>query len=208
MKTMNKTDKKGFTIIETLVAISILTLSLTGPLLIITQALKASNYSRNEIAAFYLAQEAIEHIRNLRDETSLTSVPDTAWLDGITGGVACAAAGTCVNDYLSAPIYTFGLDHSSGSYAFASCGSGECAPLLYDNSVGGDAIPYGGNGASNSMFTRTIWLTTVPGDNPADPIATPPTREVVVHVEIRWKQGTTDSKFILEDHLLNWKLEK
>lgn len=207
----NKTQG-GFTILETLVAISILMLSITGPLVIISQALKASFYSRDQITAFYLAQEAVEYIRNLRDETSLNSALDyTGWLSGITTQTSCQSIGTCVNKYTDAvPTYKFGLFRSGNSYQLLICPTTGCAPLTFDAAAfTTGSLPYGGTTGVSSIFKRTIWLTTVPGD--AKNVDTPegvPYREVVVHVEVRWKQGTTENKFIIEDHLLNWKLEK
>ncbi|MES3005800.1 MAG: prepilin-type N-terminal cleavage/methylation domain-containing protein [Patescibacteria group bacterium] len=206
---------RGFTIVETLVAISILMLALTGPLLIITQALKASYYSRDQITAFYLAQEAVEYIRNIRDKTSLSSeLFDTDWLNDVTGGSTCATTGTCVNKYDEpVPQFKFNMTHQGAGYTFVNCGSTDCAPLSYDdlvqNGVFNDAVPYGGNGTGNSIFSRTIWFTTVPGDDKIpDYDSGVPLREVVTHVEIKWMQGTSQHKFVLESHLFNWKLEK
>ncbi|MEI6553492.1 MAG: hypothetical protein WCO09_02890, partial [bacterium] len=66
-----KNEAGGLTMVETLVAISILTIAVIGPLGIIAQALHTSYYSRDQITAYYLAQEAIENVRNLRDNRGL-----------------------------------------------------------------------------------------------------------------------------------------
>jgi Tfp pilus assembly protein PilV len=210
-------NNKGFTIIETLVAITILMLALTGPLVIIAQALKASFFSRDQITAFYLAQESVEYIRNLRDETSLSSdITSDQWLSGILGD-DCLTTNTCVNDFSqSVPQYKFNLVYTGQGYQLVPCDTTGCAPLNYQRGVSND-VPYGGSGAEVSPFTRTIWITNTPGadnalvENPANPSELSmyiPMREVMVHVEVTWKQGTADNKFILESHLLNWKLEK
>ncbi|HRY62543.1 MAG TPA: hypothetical protein P5056_02125 [Candidatus Paceibacterota bacterium] len=57
----------GFTIIEALVAISILTIAVTGPLSLASKGISYSSYAKDEITAFYLANEAIDVIRNIRD---------------------------------------------------------------------------------------------------------------------------------------------
>jgi prepilin-type N-terminal cleavage/methylation domain-containing protein len=75
MKSKNKHNKKGFTLIETLVAISILMISITGPMVFAAQGLQASMYARDQITAFYLAQDAVETVRNIRDNYAL-------WLQG------------------------------------------------------------------------------------------------------------------------------
>lgn len=63
----NTQKEKGFTLIETLVAISILLLSIIGPMEIAARGLFSAYYARDEITAYYLAQEGVEYVRNLRD---------------------------------------------------------------------------------------------------------------------------------------------
>ncbi|MBC7766986.1 type II secretion system protein, partial [Arenimonas sp.] len=60
-------QNKGFTLLETLVAIFILTLSLTGPVYIASVAFHNTIDSRDNISAQYIAEEVIEVIRNKRD---------------------------------------------------------------------------------------------------------------------------------------------
>ena len=64
-----KKNKKnsGFTFVEVLVAVSIFTLSILALLVILTQGISNTNYARQKITATYLAQEGIEHGRNIRD---------------------------------------------------------------------------------------------------------------------------------------------
>lgn len=57
----------GFTIIETLVAISIFTTSILVLLAVLTQGISNTSYAKKKIIAGYLAQEGIECIRNTRD---------------------------------------------------------------------------------------------------------------------------------------------
>lgn len=53
-------NKQGFTMIEALVAITILLIAVIGPLSLLATALRDSLYLRNEITANYLAQESLE----------------------------------------------------------------------------------------------------------------------------------------------------
>lgn len=62
---------KGFTLIETLVAVFILGVSIAGPITFVSSALQSSYYSRDQVTAFYLAQEAVELIKNIRDTNLL-----------------------------------------------------------------------------------------------------------------------------------------
>jgi len=58
---------EGFTLVETLVAISIFTMSILALLVILTQGIANTNYAKHKITASYLAQEGIEYARNVRD---------------------------------------------------------------------------------------------------------------------------------------------
>ena len=69
--------KRGFTLIETLVAISVLVVAITGPLTLASQSLFAAVYAKDQTTAFYLAQEAIEMVRNKRDNNILTFLGGT-----------------------------------------------------------------------------------------------------------------------------------
>ncbi len=72
--------KSGFTLIETLVAFSVLTLMFLGPITLISKSISFAIVSQNNITAFYLGQEAVEYILNLRD-TNLLKGQD--WLYGM-----------------------------------------------------------------------------------------------------------------------------
>lgn len=69
----------GFTIVETLVAIAILSLAITGPLALAERSLVAARGAGYEITAFYLAQEAFEFVKNVRDGT-FTDGGGSDWL--------------------------------------------------------------------------------------------------------------------------------
>lgn len=74
-KKFNKSNKgrqilslsKGFTLVETLVAISIFTGSILGLMSVLASGISNTNYAKQKMIASYLAQEGIECIRNTRD---------------------------------------------------------------------------------------------------------------------------------------------
>ncbi len=81
--------KNGFTIVETMVAVAVLLIIIAAPLTLAERALASADAARQEITAVYLAQEAIEFVRNLRDTNTLAKV---AWLTGLD---ACEDAAGC-----------------------------------------------------------------------------------------------------------------
>src|SRR3989338_3805622 len=62
-----KSKNEGYTLVETLVAVSIFSVSILGLLVALSQGLADTGYAKKKIAAAYLAQEGIEYIRNMRD---------------------------------------------------------------------------------------------------------------------------------------------
>jgi type II secretory pathway pseudopilin PulG len=74
---------KSFTLIETLVAISILTTGILAISSLISYLISVSSISKQRLVAAYLAQEGIEIVRNLRD-TNLISLRN--WDYGLDNG--------------------------------------------------------------------------------------------------------------------------
>lgn len=58
---------RGMTLIETLVAVSILAVAIVAPMSLTIQSLLSAYYARDQVVAFNLAQEAIESVRSVRD---------------------------------------------------------------------------------------------------------------------------------------------
>src|SRR3989344_6315966 len=71
MKKNNKLNKSftrtGFTLVETLVAISIFTTSILGLMSVLASSISSSDLVKQKIIASYLAQEGIEYVRSMRD---------------------------------------------------------------------------------------------------------------------------------------------
>ncbi len=73
---------KGFTLLETLVAIAILAIGTAGPIYMAARSLTLARNSANRMTASFLASEGIELARQARDEAYLTNYPNdsaTAW---------------------------------------------------------------------------------------------------------------------------------
>jgi len=98
----NFQKRRAFTLVETLVAITILTFAVTGTFLTANNALIAAATSRNQLTASYLAQEGIENVRLLRDNAYLsaysaggTSVSVNAWSGFLAGPISTCVAVSC-----------------------------------------------------------------------------------------------------------------
>lgn len=73
----SKKNFGGFTLVETLIAISILLIAVVGPISLIGDALHKLYYAKDQMIAINLAQEGIEVVRQQRDSEMLAvSAPD------------------------------------------------------------------------------------------------------------------------------------
>jgi len=73
---------KGFSLIEVITAVFILTVGVGGAFSLIYQTLSAVYTVRSELTASFLAQEGVEIVKNLRDNAWLESraATSTSWL--------------------------------------------------------------------------------------------------------------------------------
>lgn len=134
---------RGMSLVESLIAIAIL-LTVTSAVMTTAQgSLRATYSSRDQITAFYLAQEANEYIRNTRDSNTLSETNE--WDRYL---VSCIDT-TCLVDTSKTPA-AGGLE---------ICG-GVCEKLRYD-SVNNQ---YGYTSGEESQFVRYITLEQ-PGTN-------------------------------------------
>lgn len=135
---------KAFTLLETLVAVAVLMMALLGPFSIAQQSLKSAYYARDQVTAFYLAQEGVEFVRAVRDQNYLAG---NAWLSGI--------GDTCTNTLCTVDFPNF---------SYASCPQNTCAPIKVSQ-IGG---LYNHASGIDSPFTRTVTL--VPSGSNADQV--------------------------------------
>jgi type II secretory pathway pseudopilin PulG len=78
--------KKGFTLLEALVATSILMVAVAAPITIAQKGLSSAVYSKNQMIASYLAQDAIEYVKNVRDQNFIANIGNpnpVDWLNGL-----------------------------------------------------------------------------------------------------------------------------
>ena len=121
-----KKYNKGFTLIETLGAISILLIGIIGTYASIRRSLSSSNFSRSHLVASYLGQEGIAIVRNIRDTNWLQG---RSYNDGLANGdYEANYTNTSLNPLSCSPDCTYAdlrfpkLD-SNGSYGYNDSGT-------------------------------------------------------------------------------------
>src|SRR3972149_6530079 len=83
--------KDGCTLLEVVLAIFILSLSAFGGFSLIQSTVISASLSKQKLTAYYLAQESLEVVRNIRDGNWLKRREDSGvlWTDGILTGGEC-----------------------------------------------------------------------------------------------------------------------
>ncbi|QQG38227.1 MAG: prepilin-type N-terminal cleavage/methylation domain-containing protein [Candidatus Kaiserbacteria bacterium] len=170
---------RGFTLIETLVAVSLLSVAIVAPMSLTGRSLAAAYYARDQVTAFHLAQEGIESVRHARDHNILLN-----------------ALGTPADLLAGIPSTTgdpFTVDTTNND-AMALCNPLEACPALRTN---GEL--YGYNEDWNSTrFTRSISAVFVDGS----------TDEVKVNVVVSWQSGAFQSRSVtISENLYRWVRE-
>lgn len=170
-------SKAGFTVLESIVAIMILSLSISGVFSAVQQGLAQTALSKEETRAFYLVQEAVEIIRNKRDSNQLSTIngPAVSWLQGIVGAVDCPAGGICRVDAYAAD-------------KIQSC-AGSCENLKLD----GTTYIYNYTSGNLTNINRKVQIESVNAD------------EIKIIVTVSWptKWGF-EREFKVRTHLFNW----
>ena len=190
----NLPAKRGFTLIETLAAVVLLTISITAPMLLTVRSLSSAYYARDQFTAFYLAQEAIEAVHQVRDNQILTIAKTSAGgidlfpcaIDG-TGGTAPKSF--TVDGRPPAPADVIRTTGSVGA-CINSSDPNSCPPLESDGQLYGYEM-----GWSNTNFTRYVNACYVGGD----------TNEVQISVTVKWQTAAQNERtFTISENMYRW----
>lgn len=171
----------GFTMIETLVAISLLTIAIVAPMSLTEQSLSSAYYARDQVTASYLAQEAIEAVRQVRDDNVLLT-----------------ALGTPTNLLTGLPSTTgqpFIIDTRNDWMQLCS---GACPNVQTDGT-------FYGYGQGMSGWTSTYFNRTVTAAFANKPDGTQDTDEITITVTVSWQSGGFQARSItMRENLYRW----
>ncbi len=179
---------RGFTLIETLIAVLLLSIAITGPLTIASKGLTATMVAKDQFIAFYLAQDAMEQVRYLRDSSCLTKVPDAtgcpvaSWLASLNVCKTSVNASGCYLD-------STGFDPATPT----ACPAGGCPVMFYDSST--NSYRYTAGAQTPQRFVRTVKITNSVAD------------EAIVTVTVTWTDlaGVTHQPVTIRENIFRWE---
>lgn len=164
-------QSRGFTLVEVLVAISILVVAVVGPMTIAMRGLQSAFFAKEQLTATFLAQEGAELIRMHRDQYAMAQegTGNDNWLGTLPA--ICKAAQGCDVDIRALAT-------------FSNCATANACRLRYDAAgvTSASRGMYTHSGSSpHSPYTRVVRLTDQGGGNNSD--------EVLVTVAVSWQSG-------------------
>lgn len=181
--------KRGFTIVETLIAVFILVVSIAGPLVFASTALQSSYYAQDQITAFYLTQDVVETIKNIRDQNRFACTNANDWLTCSGGGIdltPCMSGEYCAIEYLA----------NDNEPQVSMCSGGTCPALNFQSGGSNPTYLYGytsGSQWETSKYTRLIKIT-----------ETVANKEAEIYVSIMWRTGIITRDFTVRRNIYNW----
>jgi type II secretory pathway pseudopilin PulG len=214
---INKLQKnKGFTLVEALFAIFILTFSISTFMGVVSNNLFSARYARDEISANYLLQEVVDYIRNDRDTNVFLQSGDvkeawSAFSDKYNvclernGGCyidvqADSGPKSCISDSRDPGAQTPLEEDGSGADTRIDPNlKNDGCPTLYFNpkALTGSFYNYtrGAEGNVEGKFTRNIFVT--PNKSNGD--------QLDVNVSVTWNNGSLPRTRTLKTSILRWQ---
>ncbi|MFA6274120.1 MAG: type II secretion system protein [Candidatus Paceibacterota bacterium] len=198
-KQNKKNISRGFTLVETLVAIGIFSTSILVMMVVLGAGISDTNYAKRKIIATYLAQEGIEYIRNIRDTYELfpTNIGGDGWVD------FKVAVSNCISNSNNKSGCLFydgnlipGDEDPMNSIKILPCEDTDnlCTKgILYYDPATGRYNPGQANFFPSSGFTRSIIVEFLGNVD-----------EIKVSSTVHWKQGSGDQSVTFSENLFNW----
>lgn len=171
-----KSKSRAFTLVEALIAITILITGILSGFVLVTRALYNVAVIKDRLTASFLAQEGIELTRQIRDSNFLRILGKESvdWRNGLGDGTY---------------IIESKVD-SEESIGLVSIQPEESRFLLYDDDD--DLKIYNYSTGEPTTFNRKIKITAISDD------------EIRVESIMKWKTRNIDFDLTVEDHLYNW----
>ncbi len=201
-------QQAGFTLVETLVAVLILTMAIGALLTLTAGGFFSIRYAKNEIVANNLLQESLEYIRNTRDTAAINASKWDDWVMTLEDGGCFTNDGCTINPYSSDSNLRIQACENQGNP------NDQCNYLYFYPDIGlytYDTESAGGNGIVSlfdpkgagyeTSFIRTIKVTYPRNSDPV--LAT----DIIITATMEWMNGTNPKQINQQLILTRWNLE-
>lgn len=194
--------RRGFTLVETVVALALIMATLVGPVALVVRGIHVFTPSQDKLIALNLAQEGIELVRLVRDNNMacdfLNGEDPWAWDRDPAGG---SMHGGMEAD-MQQPF--LGVSCGGRTIAFPRLTS-SCTRTLRLGTAGVDAGIYGYQSGNPTTFIRCITVRSpaMPPDTGSPPI--PPRDQMDVISEVAWTEGGRTREITLQERLYRWE---
>lgn len=201
--------KSGFTLIEALVAISILMIAIASPMLLAQKSLSTATLSKDQMTATFLAQDAIEAVKNIRDQIAINENAQDVYGDWLENNLLnpciCKDENSCNFDNKEKLTFCF-IDTTKDGWA-PNNDSINPGVLNLTNESGKLKITYKEkegekhfekydySGPDFSKFTRYINIRKTNELNG---------NEAIVSVRVFWESTSGQQKIELQDFIYNY----
>lgn len=183
-------NSRGFTLVEALVAVTILVVGVLGPLEVASRGIGDGVFAANQIAANYLAQEAMELVVNKRYElvrrAQYVPVAGNLFATEPSLGQCIQSGRSCWVDAKNATVSLSGDFDDSCEECRLIFNTGEG---LYIHPVTGNPAPAQNIGTE---FKRRVYLSQSGGEE-----------RLEVRVVVTWKNKDADKSLTLLAHLFS-----
>ncbi len=198
-------DQTGQSLLELIVALSILVIALTATIILVVNSINAGREGINRQIATNLAREGIELVRNIRDSNWIDPAdPKPSWDEGLNA------------DPTAVPVID-GTNPVALDFGAANIGDTSYTQLLLSGSEywqGGPAVD------GNATFFRLITFSTIcraPGgtetieeseNGPGNICSNSNDTEVGLKVvsEVRWPSAGSGRRVIVEERIYDWQI--
>ena len=192
--------QRGFTLLETIIAILILGMAIASLFQLVAGGLVSMRYAKDEIVATYLAQEALDHVRTTRDTEMLVNNQGfSSWLatmmpcQNAGSGSSVFTGNTCYIDVAGPAVM------QQPPTPPQPCGA-QCPYISYrENSPSYYGYSQGNPGNwTETKFRRSIAITVPMGETFEDATS------ATVHVRVTWPTGSTTRTRIMTTDVSKW----
>lgn len=189
--TQDRTQQKGYSLVEVLVAVAILMLAIVAPMTIAVKSIQSAQYATQQMTAIFLAQEAMSMVFAMRESHALEILNQGSgdfWEWTKASSLAKCEGEFGCNFLTRTPLSMI----TTSDYIDACTPSGSNCQMYYDASL--DRTKYGNHGQGVATpFTRRVFI--------SDKDDT----RFLVRVEVTWRSRflNTEQTVLLESYVYN-----